>query len=72
MRINGTDLRVAWSLAEVAKVTGLSVGFIRAEIKRGVLPVKRFGRRVLVLDSDLKSYLHRDTAHVGDERHTAR
>lgn len=49
--------RVAWGLAEIAKSTGLSLAFLRNEVRRKALPVKRFGRRVLVLDDDLKTYL---------------
>jgi len=40
--------RLAWGLSEVSKCTGLSVPFLRAEVRAGRLPVRRFGRRVLV------------------------
>lgn len=59
--------RVAWSLQEIAKATGLSLGFLRNEVRRGVLRVKRFGRRVLVLDEDLKAYLS-EGSNKEDER----
>ena len=49
--------RLAWGLHEVSTVTGLSVPFLRAEVRAGRLPVRRFGRRVLVRDEDLKAYL---------------
>ncbi len=49
--------RIAWSLAEIAKQTGLSLGFLRNEVRGGRLPVKHFGRRVLVLDESLRRYL---------------
>lgn len=49
--------RLAWGLAEIAESTGLSLGFIRNEVRRKALPVKRFGRRLLVLEEDLKNYL---------------
>jgi hypothetical protein len=49
--------RIAWGLAEIAKSTGLSLAFLRNEVRREALPVKRFGRRVLVLDEDLRRYL---------------
>jgi excisionase family DNA binding protein len=55
--------RLAWGLSEISKCTGLSVPFLRAEVRAGRLPVRRFGRRVLVRDEDLKDYL----AH-GSER----
>jgi len=57
MRSNVSTERIAWSLQEIAKATGLSLGFLRKEVRRGGLPVKRFGRRVLVLEADLKVYL---------------
>lgn len=49
--------RIAWGIADIAKSTGLSVAFLRNEVRRKALPIKRFGRRVLVLDDDLKRYL---------------
>ena len=56
--ISITANRVAWSVSEVAASTGLSRGFVRGEIKRGRLRVRRAGRRVLVLDRDLCEYLY--------------
>ncbi len=49
--------RAAWSLAEIATQTGLSLGFLRNEVRVARLPVRKFGRRVLVLDEDLRRYL---------------
>ncbi|MDQ3652142.1 MAG: helix-turn-helix domain-containing protein [Acidobacteriota bacterium] len=49
--------RIAWGLAEIAKQTGLSLGFLRNEVRAKRLPVRKFGRRVLVLDEDLRRYL---------------
>jgi excisionase family DNA binding protein len=49
--------RVAWSLAEISKATNLSVSFLRYEIERGFLKARKFGRRVLVLDTDLQEYM---------------
>jgi excisionase family DNA binding protein len=54
-----TRLKMAWSLGEVASSTGLSVGFLRNEIRAGRLPGRKFGRRVLVRDDDLQSYLEK-------------
>ena len=67
MQSNSTTERVAWSLREIANATGLSLGFLRNEVRRGVLRVKRFGRRVLVLDEDLKVYLS-EGSHKEDEK----
>ena len=55
-----TQSKMAWSLAEISNATGLSVGFLRNEVRRGALQVKRFGRRVLVLDETLKKYLNKE------------
>ena len=51
--------RLAWGLAEISEFTGLSMGFLRNEVRAGNLPVRRFGRRVLVRDEDLREYLNR-------------
>lgn len=58
--------RLTWGLAEIADSTGLSVAFLRNEVRAGRLPVRKFGRRVLVKDEDLKTYLERGS--VGDDR----
>lgn len=58
MHENVTPKRIAWSLAEISKATGLSVGFLRNDVRRGVLRIKKFGRRVLVLDEELSRYLN--------------
>lgn len=49
--------RLAWGLAELAEALGVSLGFLRKEITRGSLKARKVGRRVLVLDRDLKKYL---------------
>jgi hypothetical protein len=58
--------RAAWSLAEISSLTGLSVGYLRNEQRAGRLPVKRFGRRVVVLDQDLQVYLKRGSERKPD------
>ena len=58
--------RLAWGLNEVSKCTGSSVPFLRAEVRAGRLPVRRFGRRVLVRDEDLKDYLARGSGNRSD------
>ncbi|HEX8069302.1 MAG TPA: hypothetical protein VF546_05090 [Pyrinomonadaceae bacterium] len=67
MQSNSTTERVAWSLRGIANATGLSLGFLRNEVRRGGLRVKRFGRRVLVLDEDLRVYLS-EGSHKEDEK----
>ncbi len=52
-----TQERIAWSLADISKQTGLSLGYLRNEVRAKRLPIKKFGRRVLVLTNDLQTYL---------------
>jgi excisionase family DNA binding protein len=49
--------RLAWSVAAIEEATGLSQPFIRHKINLGELPAKRVGRRVLVMDDDLRAFL---------------
>ncbi len=48
---------MAYSVDEIAEQTTLSKAFLRNEIRAGRLKINRFGRRVLVLDKNLKNYL---------------
>jgi|ERR1044072_3296485 excisionase family DNA binding protein len=59
-----TSQRIAWGLYEIAKATGLSLAFLRNEVRAGRLPVRRFGRRVLVRNEDLESYLEQGGPHI--------
>lgn len=52
--------KIAWSLGDISEMTGLSIGFLRNEVRATRLQVKRFGRRVLVLDEELRRYLKHD------------
>ena len=62
--MQGTILpqRMAWSLPELAALTGLSVGFLRKEARRGALRTRKIGRRVLVLESDRMAFLESPAA----------
>jgi len=66
--------RMAWGLSEVAEFTGLSLPFLRNEVRAGRLPVRRFGRRVLVRDDDLRVYLDRgsDGEASKDQQHSVK
>jgi len=69
MNINVTEnIRMAWSLADIARATGLSVNFLRYEVRRGNLIVRRFGRRVLVGDQELRRYLETGSLGNGEPR----
>jgi hypothetical protein len=71
MKEIGTAQRMAWSLSDISASTGLSLGFLRNEVRRGTLPVKKFGRRVLVLEEDLKHYLTEGSPNKEDQRDAA-
>ena len=49
--------RLAWPLSEISAQTGLSISFLRGEVRRGRLRGHKFGARVLILDSDLREYM---------------
>ena len=52
-----TQQKMAWSLAEIAEATGLSLNFLRYEERRGNIQSVRFGRRVLILNDEMRRYL---------------
>jgi hypothetical protein len=54
--------RLAWSLSEIANATDLSVNFLRSEARCGNLMTVKFGRRTLVRDEDLQSYIRNGSA----------
>lgn len=62
-----TKERIAWSLGDISEATGLSLGFLRNDVRRGALRIRKFGRRVLVLDSDLKTYLNQGSDHQAED-----
>lgn len=49
--------KLAYSVEEISEQTSLSKAFLRLEIKRGKLKVRRFGRRVIIRDEDLRDYI---------------
>ena len=49
--------RIAWGIGEVAWAIGLSASFVRKEIYKGHLRSRMFGKRRLILDQDLQTYL---------------
>ena len=51
--------RFGWSLNDISERTGLSLGFLRNEVRAGRLATRKFGRRVLVIDVDLRTHLAR-------------
>ncbi len=53
-----TENKIAFGLAEIAELASVSVAMLRKEIRAGRLPVKRCGRRVLILRDDFMNYLN--------------
>jgi excisionase family DNA binding protein len=49
--------KLGWTLEELARSLGVSVPFLRLEVKRGRLKAAHLGRRVVLLDSDVQRYL---------------
>jgi hypothetical protein len=58
----GSDKK-AFSVAELVQQYPVSVGFLRNEIRRGSLRVRRFGRRIVVLKEDWDSYIQKADCH---------
>lgn len=56
------DLK-GYSMKQVSQNLGVSKGHILNEIKRGKLVVHKMGRRVIILDVDLRKYLGSLEAH---------
>ena len=49
--------RLAWGVDEIAAGTGLSIGFVRGQVQNGELKSLKKGRRLLILDEDLRAWL---------------
>jgi hypothetical protein len=62
-----TDKR-AYSVPELNRLYPVSVGFLRGEIRRGALRVRRFGRRVLVLKEDWDAYVQKTRSNKSGRR----
>lgn len=60
--------RMAWSLADLARELSVSVPFLRLELKRGRLKGARLGRRVVILDEEVRRYLAAAVDHSRDEK----
>ena len=49
--------KLGWTFEELANSLSVSVPFLRLEVKRGRLKAAHLGRRVVLLDSDVRCYL---------------
>lgn len=54
-------VKLAWRLDEAAAATGLSIQFLRKEVRANKLKTQRLGRCVVILDKELKRYLEGTT-----------
>jgi excisionase family DNA binding protein len=54
---NHIDSKLGWTLEELARSLSVSVPFLRLEIKRGRLRAAHLGRRVVLLDEEVRRYL---------------
>jgi excisionase family DNA binding protein len=51
--------KLGWTFEELARSLSVSVPFLRLEVKRGRLKAAHLGRRVVVLDTEVRRYLTR-------------
>lgn len=56
--------KLGWTLEELARSLSVSVPFLRLEIKRGKLQAAHLGRRIVVLDVELRRYLAGASNHA--------
>ena len=49
--------KLGWTLDELARSLSVSVPFLRLELKRGRLKAAHLGRRVVILDTEVRRYL---------------
>ncbi len=54
--------KLGWTLRELARSLSVSVPFLRLELKRGRLKAAHLGRRVVVLDTEVRRYLTQASA----------
>ena len=59
--------RRAYSVAEAAAMYSVSKSFLWQSIRAGRLPVRRVGRRVLILDADLVMFFEKRGERHRDE-----
>jgi hypothetical protein len=57
MKEGHIDSKLGWTLEKLARSLSLSAPFLRLEIKRGKLRAAHLGRRVVLLDSEVRRYL---------------
>ena len=66
--LTATAPKLGWTLDELARSLSVSVPFIRLEVKRGRLKAAHLGRRVVVLDTEVRRYLAQASESGGSWR----
>lgn len=56
-QILARDARLAHSIAEAVRLTGLSRTYLYAALRTGALKARKVGRRTLILDDDLRVWI---------------
>jgi excisionase family DNA binding protein len=63
--------KLAYSISDVTKLTGVGRSFIYEQIKAGHLSIRKAGRRTLIFDADLKAWLAGLPEHRSDSHHAS-
>lgn len=61
-RDGSPEARIAYSIDEVAHITGLSRDLLYDQMRTGELPYVKVGRRRIITRQDLEAFLVRHTA----------
>ena len=61
--------KVAYSLPEVASLTGLSLSYVYRLSAEGKLPISKIGSRALVLRTELEKFLHANIRNIEGKIH---
>jgi hypothetical protein len=61
---NKNSQKLGWTLYELASSLSVSVPFLRLEIKRRRLRSAHLGRRVVILDAEVRRYLAQASDHA--------
>ena len=60
--------KLGWTFEELASSLSVSVPFLRLEVKRGRLKAAHLGRRVVLLDAEVRRYLAEASGVQGELR----
>lgn len=57
--LNKSEAKIAYTIAEATRASGLSRSMLYVAIGRGVLRARKCGARTVILHSDLRKFLRR-------------